>query len=386
MWAKLLVLIVLASAGHSVIEAAPAASRHNLSKLLQELHKSAPPVVQKLSRRAVKIRSKNLVNEIRSLLRAHGTRTKTPLDTYRHYRRPLEEYEDDLRALINEAISLDAVNAVKDGFGVEDDWRSELHRLWYGVDNVPPSVLRPTGRDLKLAAEHGSVRAAKVMIKCEGSCITAVDVDDAFVIAAQHDNVEVMKLLIKYGGDAFTAATEQAAAHKSVVALRFLTKYSSEEEVVAAILRHDDTDALRHVATEIKQELLLAETDLGQAIVTGVKIEEIKHLIDAGADVNDKGMSQDFPLAQAALLGKWRLVAILLDAGAEINATGKHGRTALHQALQLGHHEAAALLLNRGADPTIADDLGYTPEMLAHELNDSTLIKLIERAKQLPAE
>ena len=56
---------------------------------------------------------------------------------------------------------------------------------------------------------------------CDGSCITATDIDDAFVVAAQHDSVDMMKLLIEHGGDAFTAAVEQAAAHKSVAALRF---------------------------------------------------------------------------------------------------------------------------------------------------------------------
>ena len=166
----------------------------------------------------------------------------------------------------------------------------------------------------------------------------------------------------------------------------FLTKYSSKGEVIAAILRHDDTDVLRHIAAEIKQELFLAEVDLSQAIVTDAKVEEVERLLSEGVDVNSKGALGDFPLAQAALLGKWRLVAILLDAGAEINAKGKHGRTALHQALQLGHHEVAALLLKRGADPMIADDLGNTPEMLARELDDNTLIALIARAKQRQAE
>ena len=79
-------------------------------------------------------------------------------------------------------------------------------------------------------------------------------------------------------------------------------------------------------------------------------------------------------------------MATLIDAGADINAKGKHGRTALHQALQLGHHEVSALLLKRGADPTLADDFGMTPEMLAQELNDDTLLALLARAKRHLAE
>ena len=198
-----------------------------------------------------------------------------------------------MRALVDEAISLDAVDAVKLGFGV------------YRYEKIPPSELRPSGSELKLAAQHNSVRAAQVIIECGSSCVTAADIDDAFVVAAQHDNVAMMKLLIKHGGDTFTAAVEQAAAHKRVAALRFLSKYSSKEEISAAILRHDDQDVLRHVAAEIKHELFLAEVDLGQAIVTDATVEEVGRLLSKGVDINSMGMSGDFPLALAALLGKW---------------------------------------------------------------------------------
>ena len=132
---KLVALIVLASAGQCVIAATPAADGRNLRKLLRELHKGAPPVVQQLSRRAVKVRSKNIVSDMKYLLRATGVRVETPFGSYRTHRKPLEEYEDDLRALVNEAISLDAADAVKLGFGVEEKWLYMRHSV---AKKMPP--------------------------------------------------------------------------------------------------------------------------------------------------------------------------------------------------------------------------------------------------------
>ena len=82
MWVKLISLIVLAIAWHSMAEAAPANGR-NLRKLLRELHKGAAPVEQRLSRRAVKIRSKNLVAEMLVLLKAKRTVRETYWNKYK---------------------------------------------------------------------------------------------------------------------------------------------------------------------------------------------------------------------------------------------------------------------------------------------------------------
>ena len=384
MRAKLIVLAVLIVTWHKVIEAAPVSNKTNLRLLLQELDKSAPPVAQQLSRRVRKGKEKNLINAIEQVDR--------PLSFFKSVNMLIGPegyslYKEKIYPLVIEAIKLDAVKAFKIGDDRADmGSRADDARWW--------AQLEYSGDALKVAAEHNSLRIAKILLKKlikEGKWqhrddirveIGAADINDAFVVAAQHDNVAIMKLLTKYGAYVSTEAIEQAAANKSVAALRFLTRYSSEEEIITAVLRHDDSDALQHIAAEIKQTLFLAETDLGHAIVTYAGVEEIEELLAKGVDVNSKDASGDSPLAKASLLGKWRLVAILIDAGADVNAQGNHGRTALHQALRLRHHEVAALLLNRGADPKITDDIGISPEMLARELNDSTLLALIEQAKQ----
>ncbi|CAM9699041.1 unnamed protein product [Ectocarpus sp. 6 AP-2014] len=129
---------------------------------------------------------------------------------------------------------------------------------------------------------------------------------------------------------------------------------------------------------------MMVSVEVGNVAMTTI-------LLQAGADVNARGMGGDFPLnsavrannsAMASLLlksgadidmpyvegatplltavgkGYLDMVTLLLDAGANVNARGKGGRTALHQAAHIGYRGLITKLVSAGADP----QLGYTDQ------------------------
>src|SRR5262249_7673422 len=66
----------------------------------------------------------------------------------------------------------------------------------------------------------------------------------------------------------------------------------------------------------------------------------------------------------------YRIASVLVEAGADVNARTPNGSTALHMLAcrpQFFALEIADMLLQHGADPTIADERGQTPEMVARK-------------------
>ena len=79
-------------------------------------------------------------------------------------------------------------------------------------------------------------------------------------------------------------------------------------------------------------------------------LDVARHLVAAGADVNDTAATGTSALVVAAHSGHTALALFLLDQGADANAA-EAGYTALHAATLRGDETLAAALLARGADP-----------------------------------
>jgi ankyrin repeat protein len=75
----------------------------------------------------------------------------------------------------------------------------------------------------------------------------------------------------------------------------------------------------------------------------------------------------DTALTWSAWMGHLHVVQILLDAGADIDARGMTNRTALGWAAQGARKGVIQLLLDRGADASLKDINGKTPLQLAQE-------------------
>jgi ankyrin repeat protein len=79
------------------------------------------------------------------------------------------------------------------------------------------------------------------------------------------------------------------------------------------------------------------------------KIEEVKKLIEKGADVNVVDEYGATALYWASYKGHSEIVKMLIEAGADVNVVNKYGITALHWASYKGHSEIVKMLKEAGA-------------------------------------
>lgn len=106
----------------------------------------------------------------------------------------------------------------------------------------------------------------------------------------------------------------------------------------------------------------MEETPLHLAAFGG-QIDEVRRLLEAGADVNARTQFQGTPL-HWALAGDQvnpDILSVLVEHGADVNAQNNMGNTPLHFASFTGNVPAAQRLLDLGADPTLTDSMNQTP-------------------------
>jgi ankyrin repeat protein len=132
-----------------------------------------------------------------------------------------------------------------------------------------------------------------------------------------------------------------------------------------------------------------ARQHLGRTLLheaaSGGDPELIRLLVARGLNVNAvDDHFHDPPLECAVGHDKAQAVAALLEAGADVNQRGANGRPPLYTAVLGKHVKIVQMLLAAGADPTIADMSGQTPMDLARAQNPA-LAKVLEQAIQQAA-
>jgi ankyrin repeat protein len=78
-------------------------------------------------------------------------------------------------------------------------------------------------------------------------------------------------------------------------------------------------------------------------------------------EVNQVGIFGNYPIHVAAVRGFLDELKALIEGGADVNATGELGDTPLHDAVGQEHVEAVRLLLQSGADRKRMNHDGNTP-------------------------
>lgn len=115
--------------------------------------------------------------------------------------------------------------------------------------------------------------------------------------------------------------------------------------------------------------------------------EQVRALIDAGADLDAQGDNGETPLITSIIGGHVLVASLLIDRGADIQARNKGGFTPLHAAAYANVVEIAEKLLSRGAD--VKDQMnkaGVTPLSVASEEGHPGLVKvLIDHGADLEA-
>ncbi len=103
------------------------------------------------------------------------------------------------------------------------------------------------------------------------------------------------------------------------------------------------------------------DIDIHTAVLTE-NSEALRQHIAAGTNINEKDpFGGSSPLISAALFGKTEQVKILIDAGADINFQNNDGSTALHIASFFCRPDIVRILIDKGADKTIKNKYGATP-------------------------
>mgnify|MGYP003611606442 CR=1 FL=1 len=123
----------------------------------------------------------------------------------------------------------------------------------------------------------------------------------------------------------------------------------------------------------------MVESPLAKAAVRGA-INEIKALIDDGAEINAKDALGRTPLHIAAFYGRTKTSEYLISRGADIDAKDRVGMTPLHVAVISGGRQEVELLLEKKADISSKTDAGQTALHLSASTGQPKLTKfLIER-------
>ena len=122
-------------------------------------------------------------------------------------------------------------------------------------------------------------------------------------------------------------------------------------------------------------------TPLGFAVFFS-QPENVKALLDAGADVNlpSRESMKVTPLASAAAAKQTELARVLIAHGANVNARGASGHVPLHEASANGNVELVKLLIDSGADVNAKTDDGKTPLDFAIEYKRDEVVDLLKES------
>ena len=216
---------------------------------------------------------------------------------------------------------------------------------------------------LHYAAECESTEGAKVLLE-HGADVMSLDMngDPPAFKAVRRGNVGCVEAFIAAGFDLnFKGATGRTLLHigasSSVEVLRYLLQY--KEPKLTVNVRDCDGVTPLHAAR---------------------KAENLRLLLDNGADMGSKDFKGNTPAHYAAGSGRLSSIVVLIDAGFDIKTRGEHGYMVLHTAIDYNRRAVVEYLLDEGGGAALInfkDSYGLTPFALAARPGRESLIKLL---------
>lgn len=114
--------------------------------------------------------------------------------------------------------------------------------------------------------------------------------------------------------------------------------------------------------------------------------EAVIHMIDLGAELNQKTSKGKTAVMLAAAGGFTDVVKVLVDRGADYDVRDNYDTTALIAAATAGHPETAVALVEYGADPTFKDTSGGSALSNATFFGHTEVVlAILNKMKELPA-
>ncbi len=254
--------------------------------------------------------------------------------------------------------------------------RRRLNEMRKRIDNgsLPPAALAKT---LKTAAEQGDPEAQyKLAVQYELGLGVPNDPGRSIAWYRKAADKRVVDAQVRLGyllatGDGAAQALVEAQAWWSVaadtgdplaVAGRDLLARELTPRELSEADRHADK-IRRAWDTWQRWAAADAEFSLDERLLAAARagaVDEIKRLIEFGADPNVTDAAGRSALLLGAIDGRHDAVETLLRRGARVNTTDGEGRTALMWASEEGHETVAKILLRRGADINARDKHGKT--------------------------
>lgn len=206
---------------------------------------------------------------------------------------------------------------------------------------------------LQYATAHGHADIADLLLRY-GACVGSEEEDDdaPIFLAARYGHTDVARLLLEYGADArMKDDLDSTPLHDAV--------YDAPPELVQLLLDHGanpnaaDSDGNRPIHSASDE-----------------RPENVRLLVQAGADVNARGYYDDLPLHWT---GNPLIATMLLDAGADPYARLHWKSTPLFSAIESGHTDVVQVLL-QAVEPSIFDlaalgDLDLLKDRLNRDLS-----------------
>ncbi|EED13813.1 ankyrin, putative [Talaromyces stipitatus ATCC 10500] len=310
-------------------------------------------------------------------------------------------------------------------------------------EGVNPDVKDANGvTPLMLAADHGNVDVAKVLIEA-GASVSSVDNTGRSLLykATELNEVAFVELLIKQKGidvnithprqsdltplilAAMNGCAEIVQLLVSVPQLEINKSCSDPPgatalvhaasagmiDCVKILLEQPGIDidlqdergstallyASKNGYTDVVEALLERNADTealqygteGTALMRAIDwnaIPVVELLLKKGANVHARDCFGRGTLHSAACNGRSEIIKILLefDPTLDVNMQDVNGKTTLHDAARLGLDDTARVLLDYGADPTIKDKFGRTPIRVAREMNENGILQMLRSARR----
>ncbi|XP_046570384.1 serine/threonine-protein phosphatase 6 regulatory ankyrin repeat subunit A-like [Haliotis rubra] len=199
-------------------------------------------------------------------------------------------------------------------------------------------------------------------------------------VAVLHSNMETITVLCYHGADMnikdgnnrtpiflATAAARQDVVKYLIgkgVDLNSQTSSKRSALIEAVCLnRLNLVDALIGAGADLELEDIKGTTALGHAMMQPrVSVKVVNRLVEAGCNVNKRTQKGATPLMFAVSLKKLDKIKALIKAGADVNAADDSKITAFHLATNDGQSvNIAKFLLQNGAHPDLKDRFGRTP-------------------------
>lgn len=220
---------------------------------------------------------------------------------------------------------------------------------------------------------------------------TASAQNTALFEAIRNNNIKELKILLERGADpnAYDDDSDNvlinAALYASADCMKILLDKKAnpnlknkfgQTPLMLCTNEKDKMKLLLDYGADIEARSNSNNTALLIACIGSGQYENIKWLIDKGADPLAKRWGAETALMRAAQFGDTMTIHLLLSKGVEVDARG-WGFTALMFATRFANWPFVLSLLDNGADPDIPDEPNWTPLVWAAEQNNIEVVNVM---------